>query len=389
MCARASAFLSSKIARRRITSRPEVDEQLAHVEQPEHTRALVDDRQHDHAEAVLQLGVLVQVVQDHLRRLALAHIHDDAHAVAVALVAHVDDALDALLVAELGDLLDQVRLVDLIRDLGDDDRFLVALAGLDLGARAHDHLAAAGAIRVLDPRAAADEAGGREVGPVDARHHAFQSLVRCQVLVLDQEHEPVDHLAQIVRRDVGGHADRDTGRAVDEQVRQHRRQHDRLGRAVVVRRLEVDRLLLDVRHHRSADARQPALGVAHRGGGIAVDGAEVSLAVDERRAHVPVLRHAHERVVDRAFAVGVIVAHHFAGDLRALLVRASGLQPHLLHAVEHAPVRGLHAVTHVRQRAADDHRHRVVHVGLPHLVGDVGGQREGGERRSFFGHLDV
>ena len=37
------------------------------------------------------------------------------------------DAFDDLLVRELGDLLDQPGLVDLVGDLGDDDRLLVAL----------------------------------------------------------------------------------------------------------------------------------------------------------------------------------------------------------------------------------------------------------------------
>ena len=61
----------------------------------------------------------------------LTSMHD-ADAVAVRLVAQVGDALDALLADQLGDLLDQPRLVDLVRDLGDDDRLLLAAA---LGSR--------------------------------------------------------------------------------------------------------------------------------------------------------------------------------------------------------------------------------------------------------------
>ena len=43
--------------------------------------------------------------------------------------------------------------------------------------------------------------------------------------------------------------DRDPARAVDEQVRQPRRQHGRLAQAAVVVVDEVDRLLLDVGEH--------------------------------------------------------------------------------------------------------------------------------------------
>ncbi len=333
----------------------EVDEELAGVEDVQHPRPLVDDGEEDHPEGVLQGRVLVQVVQDDLRGLALLHVHDHPHALPVAFVAHVRDAADALVAGELGDLLDEPRLVDLVGDLGDDDRLAVVLAHLDLGARAHHHGAAAGAVGLQDPLAPHDEAGGREVRPVDAGDDALELLVGCEVLVLEEEAERVHDLAEVVRRDVGGHADRDARRAVDEQVRQHGREDGRLDRAVVVGRLEVDRLLLDVLHHRGAEPREPRLGVALRRRGVSVHRAEVALPVHEGRPHVERLRHAHEGVVDGLVAVRVVVAHHLADDLGALAVGPARLQAHLLHAVEHAAIGGLEAVAHVGQRAADDH----------------------------------
>ena len=51
--------------------------------------------------------------------------------------------------------------------------------------------------------------------------------------------------------------------------------------AVVVVRLEVDRLLVDVLHHHRAQAGEPGLGVAHGRRGIAVDRPEVALAVHQ------------------------------------------------------------------------------------------------------------
>src|SRR3546814_6315287 len=62
----------------------------------------------------------------------------------------------------------------------------------------------------------------------------------------------VDHLAQIVRGDVGRHADRDAAGTVDEQVGEARGQDCRLFAAGVVVGLEVDRVLVEVvqQHHR-------------------------------------------------------------------------------------------------------------------------------------------
>ena len=56
----------------------------------------------------------------------------------------------------------------------------------------------------------------------------------------------VDHFAEIMRRDIGRHADGDAARAIDEEVRKTRRKDDRLAFAAVVVRLEIDGVLVDV-----------------------------------------------------------------------------------------------------------------------------------------------
>ncbi len=364
----------------------EVEEELAGLEQVQDAGPLVDDGQEDHPEGVLEGGVLVEVVEEDLGGLPLLHVDHDAHPLAVALVADpvLLDPLDPLLPVQLGDLLDEPCLVDLVGDLGDHDGLAVPLPGLDLRLGPHDDGPAAGPIGLANPGAAQDEAGGGEVGAGDALDHALQALVGGQVLVVEEEGQGVHDLTQVVGRDLGGHAHRDPLRPVHDQVREHGREHGRLHRAVVVGGDEVDGLLLDVRHHRGAQAGEAGLGVAHGRGRVAVHGAEVALPVHQGGAHVPVLGHAHEGVVDGALAVGMVVAHHLPRDLGALPVGSAGLQAHLLHAVEDAAVRGLEAVPHVGQGAADDHGHRVVHVGLAHLVRDVGGDPLLGDR--FVGH---
>ena len=68
-----------------------VDEELQRLLQAQHHGAAVDDRQHDHAERLLQRRVLVEVVEDGVDlRLALQLDHDP-HAIAVGLVAEVGD----------------------------------------------------------------------------------------------------------------------------------------------------------------------------------------------------------------------------------------------------------------------------------------------------------
>ncbi len=148
-------------------------------------------------------------------------------------------------------------------------------------------------------------------------------------------------------------------------------QDRRLAMLAVVVVGEVDRRAVDVGQHLGRDRRQARFGVAHRRRRIAVDRAEVALAVDQRVAHREVLGEADEGVVDRRIAVRVELAHHLADDRRALPEGARGREPHLAHRVEDPAMDRLEPVTDVGQGARHDHAHRVVEVGRPHLVLDA------------------
>ena len=121
----------------------------------------------------------------------------------------------------LGDPLEQGGLVDLVGQLGDDD--LVAAAAwrlLDEGLGPDDDAAAAGGVGGLDPLATEDRAAGREVRTGDDLHQIFDGGLG----VVDQDGDGVADLVEVVRRDIGRHADGDAGAAVEQQVRQARRQ---------------------------------------------------------------------------------------------------------------------------------------------------------------------
>ena len=82
---------------------------------------------------------LFEEVVEHDRRVGIAlELDDHAHAVPVALVAEIGDALEFLVVDHGGDFLQQRRLVDLVGQLGDNDggaglRVFLVLFFLEVG----------------------------------------------------------------------------------------------------------------------------------------------------------------------------------------------------------------------------------------------------------------
>ena len=346
-----------------------LDEGLQRLLEVHRPRPPAIEGEHVHGEGRLQRGEAEDLVLDRGWRARPAQLDDDPHAVAVRLVAEVRDALDAPSADEVGHALDEGGLVHLVRQLVDDDLEPAVRGLLVVHHAAHRDLAAPGRVGLADGLVAEDAATRREVRSAHVLHEVIDARLR----VVDEQDQRVAELVEVVRRNVRRHADGDPGRAVEEQVRQPRRQHHRLVHGVVEVRLEVDRVAVEVGEHLGGDGREARLGVAHLRGRVAVDRAEVALPGDERVAQRERLRETHEGVVDGGVAVRMELAHHLADDARRLLEARGRPDAELLHAEEHAALHGLEPVAHVGQRARDDNRHRVVEIRVPHLVFDASG----------------
>ncbi len=318
----------------------------------------------------LHLGLLIEVVEHHLGVLAPAQLDHHAHALLVGLVAQLGDALDLLVLDQLGDLLDEPRLVHLIGQLMDDDRFLAAPVHLlDVGAGAHIDAAPAGAVGLHDASAAVDDAGGGEIRTLDVLHQ----VVRGQAVVVDQRQTAVHHLAQVVRRNIGGHAHGDARGAVDQQVRHPGGHHfgNPLGAVVVID--EIDGFLVQVGQQLVGDLGHAHFGVPHGRGGVTVDGTEVTLPVHQHVAQRERLRHAHDGVVHGGITVRVVLTDDVTDHPGGFFVGFIPVVAQLVHGEQHPAVHWLEAVTHVRQGPTNDHAHGVIQVRLPEFVLDIDG----------------
>ena len=344
------------------------EEDLEHLLQAERARLAVDEGDGVDAEGVLERGLAVELLEDRLGDEAVLDLDDQAQAVlAVAEVLDVGDALQLLGQDELLDLLHHALGADAVGELGDHDALAARGHRLDPGGGAHLEGAAARLVGVADAVEAHDLAAGGQVGARDEAHQ----VVELGPGVGDEVLECLHHLDQVVGGDVGRHADGDARGAVDQQVRDRGGEHDRLGLARVVVGLEVDGVLVDRGRHRDRSRCHPALGVAHRGGGV-VGRAEVAVPVDGREPHRPRLRHPDQRVVDRTVTVGVQSAHDLADDAGALHVAPVGAQRHVVHRVEDAALHRLEAVARVGQRPGVDDGVGVLQERGLHLVADVG-----------------
>ena len=258
----------------------------------QHARHVVDEREHIERAGILKLGVLVELIQYDLTVGVAAVIDNYPHSVPSGLVADIRDALDALVLDERRHRLDEHTLVHLIRYLGDDDTVLLFL---DIALRADHDSSASGRVRLIYAVRAVKSRRGREIRSFYELHEVPHRAVR----VLHLIYRSVDDLAEVVRRDICRHTDSDTDRAVHEQVRETRREYSRLFQAVIEVRVEVDDVLVDIRHHLVRELRESRLGITVSRRGVSVDRTEVSVSLDQRISHREGLSETHHRIVNR------------------------------------------------------------------------------------------
>ena len=149
-----------------------------------------------------------------------------------------------------------------------------------MAARAHDAATTSGAITIANAVDAVNNARGWEIRRLDDIDQVFQINRR----VFQHAQTRINRIGQIVRRNIGGHTDRNAGRAIDQQVRETRRQHQRFHLLAVVVGAEIDGIGINIGHQFRCDFLHAALGITHRSSIVAIDRTEITLAIDQHVA---------------------------------------------------------------------------------------------------------
>ena len=142
--------------------------------------------------------------------------HDADRLGVIALVAQILEHRQFLGSHLIGDLLDDLGRRHLVRQRGDDH--IAVLAGVDA---AHAHRTIAGFVHADQIGTRGDDLGHRRV--VRAAH-VFAQIGRGGVRIVQQPDAGAQHFTQVVRRNVGGHADGNASGAVEQHMRHPRGQ---------------------------------------------------------------------------------------------------------------------------------------------------------------------
>ena len=117
-----------------------------------------------------------------------------------------------------------------------------------------------------------------------------------------------------MRRNIGCHSHGDPGGTVHQQIGYTRGKDNRFFCGTIVVRSEINRFRIDIGKHLFGQKSQPRFRIPVRRGRITVNGSKVALSVNQAVAHVEVLGHAHQGIVNRAVSMGVVFLQNFANN---------------------------------------------------------------------------
>ena len=297
-----------------------IEEDLKYLLEPQRARLSAHQRDGVDREGILQGGALIQLLEHRLRVEAVLHLDHQAKPVdAVGQVLHRRDALQAPRAGVLLDLLDDLLRPHHVGQLGDNDAHLARRHPLDLHLRPRLERAAPRLVGLLDTVQAHDDPA---LGQVRAGNVAHQ-VGDARRGMIQEVNRAGDGLAEIVRRDVGGHAHRDARRAVDQELGERGGQHVGLHELIVVVGHEVDGVLIQTGHEIHSGGGHARLRVT-RSRRAVVQGTEVAVPVHQGNPQVEGLGEAHQGLVNRGIAVRVELAHDLADDALRLHVSLVG-----------------------------------------------------------------
>ena len=178
-----------------------------------------------------------------------------------------------------------------------------------------------------------------------------------------------------MRRDIGGHTHRNTRGTIDQQIWESGRKNGWFFFTFIIVRLKIDRIAVNIIQQKCGSFGQPSFGITHGGGAITIHRAKVTLPVNQLDPHGPRLSHTHHGIVNRGVTMRMVFTHHLTNCAGRFAVRFIVGKTAFMHGIQDATMNRLKTISHIRQRTADNNRHRIREVGGAHLLLNGYGQK--------------
>ena len=305
------------------------------------------------------------MIKHNLRDSISFQFDNDPHTISVRLVSQIGDSFQTFIFYKICYIGNELTFIDLIGKFGHDDTgsFVFSVFFKFRAGTEHD-LSPAGGIRLTDSCTAHDDTPG---GEVRTGHTCHQIIQRC-VFIFKHTDAGIDDLGQVVRRNVGCHADGDAVGTVHQKVRETGGENPRFFSRFIEVGIPVYGLFFNIPQHLLCHTSHSCFRITVCSRRVAIDGAEVTVSVDQRIAHGKVLCQSDQSIIDRCITMGMVTAQYVADCSRTFPVRLVSCQTVLIHCIQNTAMDRFQSVAYIRQGTSDDNRHCIFYIAGGHFM---------------------
>ena len=237
------------------------------------TRREVVDSHHVKIVIDLQIRIFKEIIQNQLGIGILFQLNGNTKPVTVRLISHFCNASYLIIDPNVINLLDQNSLVNLVRNLGDNNLLFAAFELFNLRPRTHDNAPLSSLIGFLNLISPLHNSSRWKVR-ARQKLHEFVNLSFGVVNHIDHR---IDDFCQIVRRNVRRIPSRNPCRPIHQKIGKSSRQYGRFFLRIVKVPSKRHGVLFDVLEQVARNLRQTSFGVPHSGWRIAVHRTVISV----------------------------------------------------------------------------------------------------------------
>ena len=230
------------------------------------------------------------------------------------LIADVVQQRKFFLLKQRGNFFNQFGFLNLIRNFLNDYLILAVAQVFGFPAGTDTKITAAGFIGFQNAcKVVYNNTAGREIGAFQAFDQRFDFAIRIFNLIKER----VANLTQIVRRNIGGHTNGNTGSSVAQQIGNGCRHNDGFVFFSVVSFSEINRVFVQPFHQSHGKFGQAGFGITHGGRTVSVNIAEVALPVNQRIAYRKILCQTCHCLINCGISVRMVFTDNVADNAGA------------------------------------------------------------------------
>ena len=198
----------------------------------------------------------------------------------------------------------------------------------------HVNAAAAGMVSLVYSRRTIDQTCSRKIRPWQMLHDA----INVKLGIFNQGDGGINDFIQVMRWNIGGHTNRNAGRAIDQQSGNPGWHNQWLVFGFIVIWTEVDGFLGKISQQFMGQFRHADFGITHGCCGITVYRTKVTLAIHQHVTHCKRLRHTNDGVVNGRITVRMIFTNYITHHAGGFFVCLVPVITQFTHGKKHTPV---------------------------------------------------